>query len=114
MGCDYYIQKELVIEYRTKNNSINTIYTNRKLEKGYILYYPNQLPDDDDDTDHNKYKAELDRQIEKKTYNKILFENGKWVRRKYKIKYEAYLMKTFGEISEILKVYKKNIAWEKD
>lgn len=113
MGGHYYIQSELVIEYRDNRGRINTIYTNRKQEKGYIFSYPDYDSDDDNETDHNKYKAELARMIEKNTYNKILFENGKWVKETYKTRYQTYLMKTFIEIKEILKVYKKNIAWER-
>jgi hypothetical protein len=114
MGCDYYIQTELVIEYKDNTGRINTIYTNRKLEKGYIYFYENQDSDDDDETDHEKYKAELERLIKNNTYNKILFENGKWVKESYKGKYETYLRKTFKDIHEFLKVYKKNKAWERE
>jgi hypothetical protein len=110
MSCDYYIQNELVIEYRDEDGRTNTIYTNRKLQKGYI----DQDSSDDDESDHKKYEAELERRIKKNNYNKILFENGKWVKNKYKIKYEPYLMKTFIEIREILKVHKKNIAWKRE
>jgi len=42
MGCDYYIQNELVIEYHDKSGRINTIYTNRSVEKGYVFNYQYQ------------------------------------------------------------------------
>ena len=39
MGCDYYIQKEFVIEYECKDGKINTIVTNKTTEKGYIFSF---------------------------------------------------------------------------
>lgn len=50
MGCDYYIQTELVIEFIDKDGKICTIYTNRELQKGYIFSYPDEDSDDDMET----------------------------------------------------------------
>jgi hypothetical protein len=113
MGCDYYIQKELVIEYQAKNGKIYTIYTNRTIEKGYIFSYPNEDSDDDKDTSYTKYRDELEKKITENTYDKILFENGRWIEESYKKKYENYLNETCNNISKLLKVYKKITAWER-
>jgi len=42
----------------------------------------------------------------------MLFENGEWVKKSYKNKYE-YLLKTYKEFVKIIKVYRKNITWER-
>lgn len=63
MGCDYYIQTELVIQYKESSSRINTIYTNRCVEKGYIFTYKDEDSDDDEETAHKKYKAEIQKRI---------------------------------------------------
>lgn len=113
MGCDYYIQKELVIEYQAKNGKIYTIYTDRVVQKGFIFNYPNEDSDDDMVTANKKYNDELQKKIQENTYNKILFKNGKWVEETYKKKYENSLNETCKDILQLLKVYKKHTAWER-
>ena len=93
MDCDYYIQKELVIEYQAKTCKIHTIYTNRVVQKGFIFNYPNEVSDDDGNIAHRKYNDELERKIKENTYDKILFKNGKWIEETYKKKYENALNK---------------------
>jgi len=112
MKCQYYIQKEIVIEYQAKNGKINTIYTNRRVQKGFIFNYPDQDSRDDFITAHWKFKVELERKIKENTYDKILFKNGKWVEESYKKEYENTLNETCTDILQLLKVYKKMTAWE--
>jgi hypothetical protein len=114
MGCDYYIQKELVIEYQAKNGKFNTIYTNRIIQKGFIFSYPDEDSDDDFTTADTKYKAELERKIRENTYDKILFKNGKWIEESYIKKYENSINETCKDILQLLKVYKKHTAWERE
>lgn len=111
MGCDYYIQNELVIEYEDKNGKINTIFTDRTIKSGYIFIQDKDS--DDTETQYKKFNAELERTIKANKYNKMLFENGEWVKESYKTKYEGYLMKTYRDIIKIIKVYKKKSAWER-
>ena len=113
MGCDYYIQTELVIEFRDKDGKICTIYTNRELQKGYIFSYPDQDSDDDMETQDKKYHAELERRIQQHTNNKMLFENDNWIKESYKKKYEDYILKTFNQIHKLKKVYKRTSAWQR-
>lgn len=114
MGCDYYIQTELIIEYNDKAGRINTIYTNRKLERCYVFHYQNKDSDDDLDTMDKKHRAEIERRIKNNTYNKILYQNGEWVKESYKRKYEDYLFKTYKDIVKFIKIYKKYSAWERE
>jgi hypothetical protein len=110
MGCDYYLQNELVIVYEDKDYKFCTIYTNRKIQKGYVFDYRDT--DDDEDTAHKKYRDEIEIRIKENTYNKILFEKGNWVKESYKTKYESYLNKTFPEIEKIISIYKKYSCWK--
>jgi len=113
MGCDYYVQKELVIEYHDKNGRNCTLYTDRIIKKGYVFNYKDQDSDDNENTANQKYRAEIERKIKDNTYNKILFENNEWIKESYKLKYETQLVKTYKEIAKILKIYKKTSAWER-
>jgi hypothetical protein len=112
MDCVYYVKNELVIKYKSINGKINTIYTNSLIKKGYINDYPGQDSDDDIALDYSKYKEELERKIKENTYNKILYDNGKWIKDSYKQKYERYLLKSFKDIDFFIKIYKSNIAYE--
>lgn len=113
MGCDYYIQTELVIQYKESSSRINTIYTNRCVEKGYIFTYKDEDSDDDEETAHKKYKAEIQKRIKENTFDKLLFQNEKWVKESYEKKYKNHLIKSYSQIAKIIKVYKKTIAWER-
>jgi len=111
MGCDYYIQTELVIEYEDKDGKINTIFTDRTIKSGYIFIQDEDS--DDNQTLYKKFNTELEKTIKANKYNKMLFKNGEWVKESYKTKYEYYLMNTYKDIIKIKKVYKKNLAWER-
>ena len=112
MKCHYYIQKELVIEYQAKNGKIYTIYTDRRVQKGFIFSYPDEDSDDDFITAHSKFQAELHKKIKENTYDKILFKNGKWIDETYKKKYENSLNEICRDISHLIRVYKKITAME--
>lgn len=113
MGCDYYVQTELAIEFKDKDGKINFIYTNRELQKGYIHQSSDYDSDDDFETMNKKYSAEIERKIKDNTYNKILFENGEWIKESYKTKYHDYLLNLFTNIHQFIKVYKKHSAWKR-
>lgn len=114
MVCDYYIQSKLVIDYLSKDGKICTIYTNMEIKKGYVLTWDSSDSDDDLETSIQKYKRELERKIKEETYDKILYENGKWIKDSYCNNYEAKLLTTYSEISKLIKVYKKNIAYHRN
>jgi hypothetical protein len=114
MGCDYYIQTELVIEYIDIVGRISSIRTNRSLDRGYIYQSHDYDSDDDQETCYKKYKAEIAKKIAENTYNKILFENDEWVKESYKKKYEEKLKREFKEIHKFKKIYKKATAWERN
>jgi hypothetical protein len=114
MGCDYYIQTELVIEYVDIVGRISLIRTNCSLDKGYIYQSPDYDSDDDQETCYKKYQAEIERKIKENTYDKILFENDAWINESYRKKYEEQLKREFKEIRKFKKIYKKITAWERN
>ena len=114
MGCDYYIQTTIVIEYLNKMGNKSVIYTNQDITKGYIFSYQDYDSDDDVNTKHTKYMAELERKINECIYDKVLFENDKWIKESYRKKYEEQLKTEFKEITNIKKIYKKTAAWKRN
>ena len=112
MNCDYYVKSKLVIEYLTTDFKYSTIYTNIDIKKGYIYKWDNYDSDDDLETSTQKYRLELERQMKDNTYDKILCNNGKWVKESYQKKYENYLMRNYREIHYIVKVYKRKVGME--
>lgn len=114
MGCDYYVQTELVIEYLDKMGRKSTIYTDRSIEKGYIFQPSDYDSDDDWETAGKKYDAEIDRKIKKNTYNKLIFDNNTWIKDSYRKKYEDKFKRELKEIDNILKIYKKTTAWKRN
>jgi hypothetical protein len=118
MGCDYYIQTELVMEYVDIVGRISSIQTNLHLEKRYVYqtshYDSHDDSDDDWETACKKYDAEIERRIAQNTYNKIIFENHEWIKESYRKKYEEQLKREFREINKFKKIYKKVTAWKRN
>jgi hypothetical protein len=114
MGCDYYVQTELVIEYLDKMGRLSTIYTDVFINKGYIFQISDYDSDDDLETSDKKYNIEIERRIQENTYNKIIFDNDIWIKETYKKKFEERLRREFKEIDNIKKIYKKTTAWKRN
>ena len=113
MGCDYYIQSELVILYYDDKGVLSNTKTNINLEKGYVVSVPEEDSDDDDETQTNKWKIELDKRIRKNTYQKILYEDDKWFKESYQKKYLHYLNILYPRMVKLVKIYKDVSAWER-
>lgn len=99
MVCDYHFQSELVIEYIDTNGAMSTTKTNRVLGRGY-------LSEEDDVT--------LKQCIERNTYKRLLYENGRWVKESYEKKYAKELQITCPRLVKLVKMYKDHTAWERD
>jgi hypothetical protein len=113
MGCDYYIQTELIINYYDDKCELITVIANRQIEKGYIFSFCGEDSDDDYETANKKYAEELNRIIDKNTYEKILFENNIWVKKSYENKYLPELKTKCPNLVTLIKIYKDYTAWEK-
>ena len=111
MGCDYYTQSELVIEYMDKNGTKNKITTNKHVERGYILSITNSDSDDDFETQNIKYENELKIRIDRNTYKKILYENNFWISSSYEKRYSPDLKFLCPNMKQLVKIYKNYSAW---
>jgi hypothetical protein len=100
MEYDYYVDKYLIIEFISVDSRLCKITTDliRKYKYFKHLY--------DKDTLNKKQEK-----INKKKNQKIIFENGYWVKNTYKKKYEKKLKREFGKMNKLIKIYKENIAF---
>lgn len=114
MGCDYYIQTELIIEYLDKMGRKSFIYTNRNTTKGYIYIDTYHDSDDETETLDIKYESEIRKRITENTYKKMIFDNNNWIEDIYKQKYEELLKREFNKLNDITKIYEKVNAWERN
>ena len=56
---------------------------------------------------NNTYKILLSEQLNKNTYNKILYENNNWKKPIYKQEFDKYLKEFVPKNALIIKIYKK-------
>ena len=106
MVCDYYIQTELVIEFSEMNGSLSKTTTNRMINRGYIMNIPDNDSDDDYDTQDKKYKKELEKKISENTYQKMLYENDRWVKSSYEKRYLRNITILCPTMIKLIRVYK--------
>ena len=102
MGCDYFIETSIVIEYYTNSGEVCKIITNTKRKKGFI--------------DKNKYKTQkfikkLEKKISKNCYIKHIYKDDKWIQDNYQEKYETKLKKWYPMIYKFISIYKDSISW---
>ena len=104
MGCDFYIEKSLIIEYISLNGQLCKVAMTTKREKGYVNKY---------EPGSNKYERRLAKKMAKKSYVRMIYEKKTWIKEGYQKKYEAKIRKWFPEIKDFIKIYKDSIAWPK-
>lgn len=108
MGCDYFIIKQLSIEYLKDNDS--NIYNNTiELEK-QNCYFNNQVEDlnyDSDDSINSTNSQYSDNSIYLKVTHtpRILFRNNNWRNKILKEKYENFIFNELNN-SNIIKITK--------
>jgi|LakMenEpi03Aug12_release.lakeMendotaPanAssembly.Ray.scaffolds.fasta_scaffold416292_2 hypothetical protein len=112
MGCDYYTQTELVVEYVDENGFIYKTISNINQEKGYVFNIPDANSDDDEETMYNKYDKYIEIIINRNKYIKILYENDEWINPLYENKYKNELLILYPRIYKLVKVYKNHTAWK--
>ncbi len=113
MGCDYYTQSELVIEYIDMNGARSITKTNRTIEKRYVFNVPDEDSDDDEETQYKKFQDELKRKIIENTHKKMLYENDAWIKSSYEKNYKKELPILCPRMVKIVKIYKDYTAWER-
>jgi hypothetical protein len=104
MSFHYYIKSDLIIGYKDTMGRKCEIHTDMKIDKVYIHQ----------NDDENEYNIEynLKEELEKNTYNTIIFENDNWVNKIYQKIYEKKISREFREIKQLIKIYKKVTAME--
>jgi hypothetical protein len=112
MGCDYFSQSKLIIEYRDEQDVCHTktIYTS-DLEKHYMGSYDYDS-DDDYATKSTKYDLALEQAIREHNYEKILYMDEEWLKTSYKTNYEN-MCSHMVKMGTMIKLYKKYSAWER-
>lgn len=113
MCCDYYVQSEMVFEYSDKYGVMHKTTTNTIVEKQYIMSVPDNDSDDDFETQLDKYDKEIKKCITKNTYNKMLYEDGRWIKESYKKRYTKQVLFLCPNLHKLLKVYKSYLGWER-
>jgi hypothetical protein len=111
MSFDYCIQTELVIEYIDMWGVLHKTRTNTEIKKKYILGVQDKDSNDDYQTQLNKYNEELQKYIEKNTYNKNFYENDCWIKESYKKRYIKQISCLCPDLHKLVKVYKTHLAW---
>lgn len=114
MGCDYYVQTDLVIMYYDNLGALSKTRTNIILEKGYLSSIPDEDSDDDEETQIKKWEEELERRIKNNTHKKMLYNDDKWVKDSYEKKYSKELSILCQKMVKLVKVYKDYYAWKRD
>lgn len=114
MGCDYYIQTDLVIIYIDTDNRFSKTMTNISLKKIYLTNIPGFDSDDDEESQQIKYNEELQKIIKKNNYKKTIYENDQWVKKSYKKRYLRELRSLCPGIVKIINIYKNYSAWERN
>lgn len=111
MGCDYYIETGLVIEFVDMNGSLSKTTTNRRINRRYISSIPEDDSDDDFETRNKKFEKEMEKQLVGNTYKKMLYENDEWVKLSYKKRYLKDLIVLCPTLVKLKRIYKDNIAF---
>jgi len=102
MVCDYFIETSIVVEFYSIKGEMCKIVTNIKRKKGFLYKY-NETSD--------KYVKKLQKKINKKCFEKNIYENNTWTKNNYQEKYESKLRKWFPKIDKFIKIYKDSISW---
>ena len=112
MGCDYYTESQLVIEYVDVNGIVHMkVLHVSDIEPHYIFSY-GYVSDDDEDTNHDRFNEALQKAISEHTYIKMLYDNEEWKELSYETAYAGWTNSIVG-MGKMLKLYYNRDAWER-
>jgi hypothetical protein len=100
MGCDYYVESSLIIDYISDKGNSCRIITNTTRKRGYVT-----------EKEETSFLKSLKRMLKKNTGIKMLYDNKEWLKEKYQKRYEKKLKKRFPEILEYKQIFKDYVAW---
>ena len=112
MGCDYYIEKKLVIYYK---DSSNCSYINLSHEKGYFY----DLNYDEDEKDYeNKYNEHINEQLKPNMKPIRLYIDNNFINEIFEKKYKKIINDELKisnrKWEDIKKIIKKESRYERD
>ena len=92
MGCDYYVQKSIHIEYiDTETGELHEKIIRNPASKEYLYLPDYEILDNTYEMVFKKFDIELKRRILKCTYIEKLYEHGQWISETYKNQYNHIL-----------------------
>lgn len=102
-GCDYYETETIVIQFinETNNENEKNIYLGSK--RGYYPDYEGTALDSDCEFNSDVYLQKL--KVNKK--NKILYENGSFLKFDYEVKFKKILEENGVNIDDVKCLFKK-------
>ena len=111
MGCDYYIVKQLHVEYVDDDDLERSIDIELDRERGYYFYNDIESFDSDDTVDESfwsKFDRKFNKYLEVTYQPRILFQNGKWKSDSIQEKYMDNVTQEIGN-GMLLKITKKEV-----
>jgi hypothetical protein len=112
MGCDYYIVKQLHVEYIDDDDLERNVDIELDRERGYFYNDMDSL--DSDDTDDESFSSKFTRKYSKYlevTYQpRILFQNGKWKNDSIQEKYTDNVTQEIAN-GMLFKITKKEVRY---
>ena len=112
MGCDYYTQISIHIEYidDTTGELQKKVICN-PVSNGYIYLPDYEILNNTYEMIFNNFEIELNRKILRNTYIKKLYEHEHWVSDEYKNQYGYILTNNDG--LRIIQIYENSNAWKR-
>lgn len=112
MGCDYYIVKQLHVEYVDDDDLERNVDIELDRERAYFHNDMDSI--DSDDTDEDTFVSKFDRKYSKYlevTYKpRILFQKGKWKNDSTQEKYMDNITQAIGK-EMLLKIIKQEVRY---
>jgi hypothetical protein len=112
MGCDYYIVKQLHVEYVDDDDLERN--ANIELDREGAYFYNDMDSVDSDDTDDESFSSKFTRKYSKYlevTYQpRILFQNNKWKSDSIQEKYSKNVTQEIGN-GMLLKITKQEVRY---
>lgn len=105
MGVDYYIVKQLHVEYLDDDDMERNI--NIELDRECAYFYNDMDSVDSDDTDVESFSSKC---LEITYKPRILFQNGKWKSDNIQEKYSNNITQEIGD-GMLLKIIKKEVRY---
>lgn len=114
MGCDYYIVRQLRIDYTTLDGKQKKYIHELDRQRCYFTEY--DVSCDSDDTEyHDRMNALQSQMIEsclRVQYKpRSIYENGQWKNKEVEAKYMHTIVNTIGATSQLVSIVKEEVRY---